>query len=378
MLCAIFLVFSCITGIAKVKQLTLAAVHVEGSARLPKNFLEKELFLTKGQNLTASMIEDIQLKLYGLGLFKSVLVSLEKTPVRGVVNLNIELEDDPTVLGAWAWGGTLKMTHGEASTQTLTEDQPPLGFSGELVSRNLFCSLHRGQVFIDIDSRGVYRNVSASYGFPRFSREGVQFDANIRVTDVEHRYWDAIGFGSEGSAIWNYDIGYGTFKYGLAILANRPPRFTVPGFPSSLAGPRFSFERETRLHRFLPTPGYRIQPSLLLTPGNYDKSVLRIDGASTHRLADAIITFSGTLQAVGSEGFSSRVSSQIDIPLDQQHDQGAMYLNIRYGHDSMDQQDIWGRSLTLGLRYHSFGFIAEFAVKVTDAPRLDQFDEGGL
>ena len=302
---------------------------------------------------------------------------MAKTETRGHVDLNIEIEDDPSVLGPWAIGGTLMVTHGEPRAQTLTEDQPPLGFRGELVSRNLFGALHRGQIMVDIDSVGVYRNITASYGFPRFSQEGIQFDANLRVTDVEHRYWDAMGFGSEGTAIWSYDTGSGTFKYGLGLLANRPPRFTVPGFPKSLIGPKFSYEYETRLHRFLPTEGYRIQPSLLLPPGNYDQTLFRIDAAITEKFfGDSMISMEGALQSVGSLGVSGRFSIQWDIPLDQNQDQGA--LSTLIGNRASIATigiSFKGRSATFGLRYHSFGFIAELALKITDSPDFTEFNQ---
>lgn len=357
--------------------LKIQEIRIEGSHRLPSYFLSEELGLQPGATLDRDAVEEAQIQLYSLGLFSSVLVSLERGSERGNVILVITLEDDPTVLWKAAIGGTLKVTYDEEGSQTLAEDQPPLGAFGQIVSRNLFHSLHRGKVEFDIDGAGIYRHLAASYGFPKFSREGVQFDANISVTDVETRYLDVIGFGSRGSAIWSYDIGWGVLQYGLAMVANRPPRFSLPGFPSSVVGANIGFERETRLHGFLPSSGYRIAPNILIPPGDYENTVFSLSTEYTAILFwNSAATIGLDLQTVGSKGASGRFKAGWHFPFTDGTDKGAVFLEARGGFDRMEGNNLWGQSYTFGIRYHSFGFIAELAFKLTNAPKLSEFQPG--
>ncbi|SMF71195.1 POTRA domain-containing protein [Pseudobacteriovorax antillogorgiicola] len=358
------------------REFVLASVQVTGSSRLPEHYLAEELKLLPGSKLNPQQLKDAQFKLYGLGLFKSVFLRLEKANAPKTAILHIELVDDPSVIGPWAIGSTFSLTQGEADSKALGQDSSPMGIRTELISRNLFGALHRGRFEIDMDGEGVYRNIAASYGFPRFSREGVQFDAHVQVTDISQRYMDAMGFGGVGSALWSYDIGIGTFQYGLMLLTNRPPRFEFPGFPKSITAPKVSFERETRLLTFFGSPGYRLKLSLLPS-GSWEKTVLQGELGLTQNLGGwADFTIEGSIQGVGDRGLSQRYSSTLDIPLGSSDEQGSFFIKYQYGLDRYDDYELWGRSTTFGLRYHSFGLIAELAFKITRDPSLEGAIEG--
>ena len=243
--------------IIRSKSLIIESIHIKGSDRLPSDFLENELKIKANVPLTKELLQDLQLKLYGLGLFESVILGIEKSEQQGHIKLNIDLRDDPSVVGSWAVGGTLSISKGEATTSAIGSESSPMGIRTEIIARNILTRLHRGRIEVDMDGQGIYRGISASYGFPRFSKEGVQFDSSIQVNDVRKRYMEGMGFGGRGSALWSYEAGAGTFQYVLGMFRNRLPRFGYPGFPSSIVAPQFSYEQETRLRQFFPTEGHR-------------------------------------------------------------------------------------------------------------------------
>src|SRR5690606_34494777 len=134
-----------------------------------------------------------------------------------------------------------------------------------LVGRNLFRGLHRGAVSIDVDNTGKFQAGQLAYGLPRFTVEDVQFDAEIAATSPQTRYLDTLGFGQRAQGLWSQSLsGTSQLGYGAAMYINQEPRFALPGFPKSVAGPKISYHNETRLIGFFPTAGHRFSTNLLL------------------------------------------------------------------------------------------------------------------
>ena len=358
---------------APATKLQLEQIKIRGSDRIRPRFIEQELALKKGATIDPQTLEDIQLVLFGLGLFQSITVKLEKGSARGEVNLIVELVDDPYVLGRGAVGGKLRLIYDENGLQTLTEDQPPLGFFGELIARNMFYQQHRARLSFDVDSKGVYRHLEASYGLPKFSKEAVQFDAHFSVFDTTFHYLDTIGFGGSGSAVWSYDTALGSVGYGIAMLTNRPPRFSFPGMPSSVIGPQFTFTKETRLLSFVPSPGYKLAPYVLVPPGDYSNTVVGFNSALTLNLYSNPLTFELDAQSVGTAAFGLRTTTLFEIPFDTGLDRGNFYLSFKTGYDDVESLKYWGQSFRVGMRYHSSGFIADLSLRLSTLPKLDRF-----
>ena len=76
--------------------------------------------------------------------------------------------------------------------------------------------------------------------------------------------------------------------------------------------------------------------------------------------------------AVGKKGFSSRLESRFDVPINYQPGSAKnlteLYIQMRAGNDQFSDLHLFGTSATLGVRYHSAGFIAELAIKFTKTP----------
>src|SRR5690606_23777488 len=133
-----------------------------------------------------------------------------------------------SVLSDWALGGELAVTATETSASNTAVDtnSTPMDYRLGLIGRNLFSSMHRGSLLVDIDEQGMFRQGQLAYGLPRFAVEDVQFDAEIAAVDVQHRYLDALGFGGRGQGLWSRSLKHsGELQYGAAMYINRTPRF---------------------------------------------------------------------------------------------------------------------------------------------------------
>lgn len=362
--------------VVPLNQLVLNKTHIVGSNRIDSRFLRKELGLQTGSRIDSQTLEKIQVALYSLGLFESVTVQMQKGNRRGEVNLIIDLKDDDNVLGRAAIGGILRLIYDENGFDTLSQDQAPLGFNGELIARNVFYQQHRARLSFDYDGGGIYRHLAASYGLPKFTEEGVQFDTELSLYDSQFRYLDTLGFGATASAAWTHETKSGAVSYGLAMLTNRPDtRFSFPGWPDTIIGPKISFLRETRLLSFVPTPGYKFAPYVLIPPGDYADTVIGFDSAVTFNLWKLPVSFELDTVSSGFDEWAVRTESRIELPFFTQVDSGSFYFAFNTGYDEVTDITYWGQSFHLGLRYHSSGFIADLSLRLLTLPR---FERNGL
>lgn len=357
----------------KVQVYKLETVEIQGSTRLGARDLAAELGLVKGTPLDDTLVMVTRSRLLGLGLFKSAILVMRKGTQPGFAKLIIELEDDDSVLTDWALGGELGVSLSENAASTVDPDRAPLDYRLGLVGRNLFNNLHRGSLFFEFDSGGHYQNGQLAYGFPRFTREGVQFDAEIAATSIRHRYLDVLGFGGRGQGLWSRTIGnLGEVQYGAAMYVNKAPDFALTGFPSAVAGPKFAYYKETRLRGFFPGSGHQIGASVLVSPTQTENSVLEINLAKTFACGELLyFTFDTDVLTVGVDGYALRSEGRFDMPLGHQdpgEDQAELFLRLRGGHDVIDETNLVGSAAIVGVRYHSSGFIAELALKLTRSP----------
>jgi hypothetical protein len=359
----------------KVHVYRLESVEISGTRRMSSAALAEELDLTPGRPLDDDMVMTTRSKLLGLGLFKSAILVMRKGTKPGTAKLIVEVEDDDSVLSDWALGGELGVTATEATASNTAVDSQstPMDYRLSLIGRNLFTGMHRGAVLVDIDERGLFRAGQLAYGMPRFAVEDVQFDAEIAAVDVQHRYLDALGFGGRGQGLWARSLANGgEMQYGAAMYVNKEPRFAVPEFPKSVAGPKFAYYRETRLRGFFPGSGHLVGASLLFAPMRTEHSLLELNLAKTYDLAQLLyLTFDVRALAVGVGGYALRGESRFDVPLGRAkpgEDQAELFMRLRGGSDSIEQTELVGSAAILGLRYHSSGFIAELAIKVTRSP----------
>lgn len=352
---------------------TLETLELRGTTRIDAEFLQEELGLKPGIPLSDELVIETRSRLLGLGLFQSAILSMKKGSRPGTARLIVEVEDDAGVLTDWAIGGELGVTVAERDARAIDAGNAPMDYRLGLVGRNLFTDLHRGSLMLDFDSDGEFRQGQLAYGLPRFTREDVQFDAEIAATDVTQRFHDAMGFGARGQGLWTQRFhGIGELQYGAAMYVNEKPNFAVPGFPASVAGPKIAYFKETRFRGFFPSKGHLIAGSLLLAPTDTDTSVIELALARTFGIFDVFYwTLDTRVLAVGSEGYSLRGDSRFEIPLggkDPHEDQAQMFLSLRGGHDVYGKTNLVGSAAIVGVRYHSSGFIAELALKVTKTP----------
>jgi hypothetical protein len=324
-------------------------------------------------------------RLLGLGLFKSAILLMRKGSKPGYARLIVEVEDDDSVLSDWALGGELDVTVSENDASTTVEGDSssvPMDYRLALVGRNVFGNLHRASLFADIDAQGKFREGQVAYGLPRFAKEDAQFDAEIAAVDVSHRYLDALGFGAHGQGLWSRTLasGSGEVQYGAAMYVNKKPDFAVPGFPQVVAGPKVAYYRETRLRSFFPDAGHLLGASLLVAPQRADRSVIELTAAKTFNLGDLVwFTLDSRAAGIGFHGYALRAESRFDVPIgshDPGQDQGEFFVSLRGGQDRLEKTNLVGSAAVIGVRYHSNGFIAELALKVTKTP--DELTPKGL
>jgi hypothetical protein len=326
--------------------------------------------------LNDDLVMTSRTKLLGLGLFKSVILVMRKGTKPGWAKLIIEVEDDSSVLGDWAMGGSLGVSVSDSkASPAVPGTNVPMNFRLGLIGRNLLGDLHRGSGFVDFDDKGLVREALFTYGLPKFAREAVQFDTQIAVVDPRYRFMDSKGFGAKGQGLWTQNLSdtlNGDLIYGVAMYLNQKERFTVPGFPKSVAGPKVGYYRETRLHGFFPQEGAMFSSSIVVNPIEFHTSVIELNIAQTMELAsNLLLTVDTSLTTIGVQGYAGRGDLRFDLPFvssDPNADQAAGYLSFQGGQDRTKQTNLVGTAAVLGLRYHSSGFIADIGLKITHSP----------
>jgi hypothetical protein len=359
----------------RVRAYKLESVLLNGTDRMTTEEITYELGLVKGVPLDDELVMTTRSRLLSLGLFKSVILIMRKGSKAGFARLIIEVEDDDGVLTDWALGGDLGVTMSEdnATANANETDQAPLDYHLGLVGRNIGTSLHRMSMNLDINNEGNFREGQIAYGLPRFALEDAQFDAEIAAINVTHRYLSALGFGARGQGLWSHSVdAIGEIQYGAAMYVNQTPNSALPGFPTSVAGPKFAYRKESRLRGFFPGSGSMMGASLLFAPMQTENSVLEVNLAKTWGTKRfAFFTLDANALTVGINGYSFRGEGRLDVPLGIariNEDQSELFLRLRGGSDAINDTNLVGSAAILGLRYHSSGFIAEFAIKITRSP----------
>ncbi len=361
------------SGQAAEKRLLLEKVEVTGSSRLPSAFLERELHLVPGSSPSEQELGDDRNRLLATGLFQSVQFFLQKGQTPGQAVLRIELMDDPGVFGSWAWGGALNLTQDQNASENIGGEFNPLSARMQLISRNLFNSLHRASSAVDYDGQGILRGFHVAYGFPRFSEESVQFDARMEAADAQARYLDVLGFGSRGQAYWTFDQNQQTsIQYGLAIYVNnRGSRYALAGFPRALTGPKIGIHSENRLLGFRTSEGYSYSASTILTTRGLNNMGYEVEGAWTESLwGRSLLTAQVQGLTVGWESLSYRASLRWEqaLPILDAAADPEIYLQYTAGGDRFKDLHYNGREARLGLRFHSAGLIADIALSFRSFP----------
>jgi hypothetical protein len=316
---------------------------------------------------------DARRRLLGLGLFKSAFIYLRKGSKPGFVKVTVEVEDDPTVLGASGWGGHLGATASHGNLKHSDPNTTPMDYRIGLVSRNFYGSGHRGSLVWDMDHRGVMRSTQFAYGLPRFAPESTQFDTGLTVTDPYFRFHETLGYGIRTDGIWSMSRQDGIeVQYGAAAYLNKDPRFAVPGFPKLTAGPKIGLRKETRLNSFFAVEGHLLESAILLALGKTHHSAIEAHGAYTWNLLNvAYLTTDLKALHSGRHGTATRGEVAIDLPLTDSKtyaDQSGLFIKLRAGEDRTSSGTTRGGSGLIGIKYHSAGFIAELGIKITRAP----------
>jgi len=299
---------------------------------------------------------------------------MRKGSVKGKARLIIEVEDDPSVLGNWALGGEIGVTHGEAQAASVDPESPPLGYKLRLVSRNLFQNLYRGDMFIDLDSNGDIRSSRVAIGMPRFASEDAQFDVELSAVDITRRYLDASLFANHIRTSWTTQAGNNAeVQYGVSVLANRKDRFGFPNFPDLLTGPRLGYTKESRLQRFFPSAGSRTHVAAMYVPMQPNHSTFELGGSRTWNAWGASwLSFNLDTMTIGQFGNGARMETRWDWALESSRsadDQAAFFISLKAGIDRYKDQSFRGSAGLLGIRYHSSGFIAEIRLQITKSPK---------
>ena len=355
------------------KPYRLESIVVKGSRRLSAQTLSKTLGLQYGQALDDQLVMDTRARLLGLGVFESVLLYLKKGSQKGWARLVIEVEDDPNVLTEWAWGATLAVTQSERQATKGSPEASPIGYSLELISRNFLRSLHRMALLVDADSQGTMRHGIFSYGLPKYAAEDTRFDAKLELIDTERRFHDTLGFGRRVQGLWTKHRHHRShLRYGVAMYANQDDRYSMPGYPQTVGGPKISYFEETRLLAFIPGAGYKFETGVILAPLEPKSSVVEVEGAKTWpgKLFATTASFRSLTVLTGSYGLRSEL--RLDLPFGMAfgvREQAQLYGMARGGFDTTDLGRFQGSAALFGIRYHSSGFIAEFAIQITSSPQ---------
>lgn len=370
------------TETIKVKAYKLESLELIGTSRIDKELLIREFGLTPGVELNDTLVIETQAKLLSLGLFKSAILFMRRGSDKGKARLIVEVEDDPDIIGDWAFGGSFGITQNQAVLSTGNIEQVPSSYRLELISRNLFTSLHRGSLYLDVDSEGNFQESKVAYGLPYFTKEGVQFDIEASVVNIKKRYLSAKGFGTQIQGLWSQKSSeWGSLRYGMALYSNSIDKYKVTGFPKTVAGPKVEFSKENRLLSFIPGMGHRLVGSLLLSPFSTEESVVEIELAETLAIFNSSLSLTG--QALGianGKAYAFRAEARYDYPFHLSYltkEKGELFTSLKGGLDFTTMEDSQGFTekkkskgyvATLGLRLHSSGFIGEFAIQITTAP----------
>ena len=355
----------------------LETLELSGTDRVDAETLADELGIRPGDPLSDDFVTSTRSRILSLGIFRSCFLAIKKGSAPGKGRLIITVEDEGTVVGPWSMGGVLAMTYGETKTASSGLGSSPLGYRLGLVGRNIGRHMHRASILGDVDGLGVLRESQLAYGLPRFTAEGVQFDAELSVVDPSRRYLDTLGFGGRSQAIWNRTLAHsGTLRYGVGMYLNQREHYKMGGYPAQVVGPKVGYAYEGRLMRFFPGQGSHGDISTILALQSQKNSVVEGGVGHTFAFGDAAYwTFDAKGIIAGAKSRGVRGETRFDLPLRDDWSPGSsaaagLFVRLRTGNDLTEELLTQGSAVILGLRYHSDGFIAEVALQITRSPEV--------
>jgi len=298
------------------KTVRIESIKVNGSTRITDKQVVEEFDLYRNIDLSQQFARSIITRMLGMGLFEKANLIMKKGSEKGKANLNINLKDDPSVVGDWAIGTNLQLRFTETHASAFNFDGSPLNIKGGLIARNAFGALHRLGTEVQINSEGDITEFSAGWGLPKFAASQTQFDFGFHLKRPSHMYLDLYGFAIEAYGIWSFVIAdkY-NFRYGVAGLANRRPLFALPYYPSTIVGPYVEIGTTTSFASFLGDNGYNIVLRLIPSVGNIRDTYVRLDLDQTFTVFDKLqVKYGGKGYLVGDKGYGARFEVRLGHP----------------------------------------------------------------
>ena len=134
--------------------------------RLTRETSKPLIRFKRAENLDENKIMWARNKLLSFGIFKSVFLRMQKGTQRGLAHLIIEVEEENSVIGDWSLGGIVSIMHAESLGSSKSIENPPSAYRLGLVSRNLFQSMHQGEISCDLDNQSNAREINIIYAIP--------------------------------------------------------------------------------------------------------------------------------------------------------------------------------------------------------------------
>ncbi len=357
------------------KTVRIESIKVNGSTRINEKQIVEEFDLYRNIDLSQKFARSIITRMLGMGLFQKANLIMKKGSEKGKANLNINLKDDPSVVGDWAIGTNLQLRFTDTHASAFNFEGSPLNIKAGLIARNAFGALHRLGTDVRINSDGDISQFNLGWGLPKFAQSETQFDFGFHLKRPSHMYLDLYGFALEAYGIWSFVIAdtY-NFRYGVAGLANRKPLFALPHYPSTIVGPYVEIGTTTSFASFLGDNGYNIVLRLVPSVGNISDSYIRLDLDQTFTIFDKLqIKYGGKGYIVGDKGYGARFEVRLGHPFGGKFgkfitDTSEIFVRGRYGRDWLPGDDIIGYDGTIGVRLFSRGFIGELGFKILQIP----------
>lgn len=356
------------------KAYRLESLELRGTFRLSSDKLQKTLHIKVDDELTDEYVSELRARMLSLGIFKDAIFSLQRGSVPGKAKLAISAIDDDSVMGRESLGGEFGLLVSEPE-RTSGDNTPFRAYRFGLIARNLFHSMHRAALTADMDAKGTVTSGNAAYGLPRFAAEGIQFDSEIKASDPTSRYLETQAFGMKIQSLWSRSQRWWDVQYGAAWYSNTHTRYRLEGWPEVSAGPKVGLIHETRFLGFTPGDGWRASVSIL------PSLVKREEAISEWNLAGTWAPFRYTVwtadvqaTTVGRTGVTTRDELRLDVPITDSSSEGTkalIFLKLREGHDRYKEYVLFGSDASIGIRYHSSGFIGELSFQITQRNPLD-------
>ena len=372
------------TSFNQVEKYLLEDILVEGTQRIAREDLIARSGIRIGEFLEESEVKRIRSNLLATGLFTSVSVFQKRGSKRGFVILTIRLEDDYSVVSAWAIGAKYGVILGELQESHTGFSSPPLAQQIELVSRNLFSSQYRGRAFVDFDSAGLMRGSAFALGTPRISSESWSTDIEVKLEDPALRFLNCMAYAQRSRALVSIPMATrGALSFGLADFKNSGTRFNNPLFAKHFYGLTGQAALETRLHKFLPTTGYKLGLAAYTGFKNtknysYTSSEKTSSTLAELSLAATIKPFSFLWVTIEGESLHQdrfeeviRGEARFEIPANfdaPEITDASWYLKLRAGSDRVKSETLHAGAVMLGLRFYSTALIGELAIQITKSP----------